>query len=348
MGKKPIKIRTKKKKIVKELDTDELLIKVREQLLEDIYFPFVFLKDDEETDIPKEDESTTKLKDILDGKNLYLKIKRTMLGEKIKSKDGFDFYVYPQKELNDIEKKCSTNIMVIGETGVGKSTWLHCFINYLQGIQIEENNIFYLFNEQNLQEEYGKKYGKKSNVYNLIDKPAIYNIGPTILSNNPIRLIDTAGFDNGDIRGKAFNEQIIKDIQELLTKEIESLNAICLLFKATEKWALNNAKLFLDKLFSLFGKEIIKNLVIVFTFVDDFDDIPALNTLADKNSPFIKILGNINELPHFEFNNIAYFSKYKEDFEKIFGYNSENFRKLLEKVSKYKQTSLESSKEVIQ
>lgn len=29
--------------------------------------------------------------------------------------------------------------MVAGETGVGKSTWIHAFLNYMQGIQIEEN-----------------------------------------------------------------------------------------------------------------------------------------------------------------------------------------------------------------
>ena len=92
----------------------------------------------------------------MDGKNLYLKkekIKRTMLGEKVEIKNGLDFYVYPQIELSDIEKKRSSNLMVIGETGVGKSTWLHCFINYLQGIQIEENNRYYLFDEKNMKKE---------------------------------------------------------------------------------------------------------------------------------------------------------------------------------------------------
>ena len=265
MGKTKIKIKIKKEKIVKELDTDEILIKVGAELLEDIPFPFIFLKNDEESKISKEDETTTKLKDILDGKNLYLekeKIKRIILGEKIESKDGFDFYVYPQKELNDIEKKCFSNIMVIGETGVGKSTWLYCFINYLQGIQFEENNRYYLFNEKKLQEQYEKKYGKKLKGCSVTDKFAIYNIVPTILSNEPKRLIDTGGF--GDIRGKTYDEQIIKDIRELFTEEIENRHTICLLFKATERRLHYRAKLFLDKLFSLFGKDIKNNIVYCF------------------------------------------------------------------------------------
>jgi len=118
MAKVKLKIHINKEKIIKELDSDNTLTKIREELLGDITFPFIFCNDDEE-EIPKENESNIKLKDILDGKNLYLKkekINRKMLGEKIKSENGFDFYVYPQIELTEIEKKRSSNIMVIGET----------------------------------------------------------------------------------------------------------------------------------------------------------------------------------------------------------------------------------------
>ena len=81
-----------------------------------------------------------------------------MLGEKVNTENGLDFYVFPQEELTDAEEQRSINIMVIGETGVGKSTWLHCFLNYLQGIQIEEKNRYYLFDEKKLQEEYNRTH----------------------------------------------------------------------------------------------------------------------------------------------------------------------------------------------
>jgi hypothetical protein len=213
MGKKKIKIHIKKKKkIEKELETDNLLKDIREQLLKDkvIDIPFIFLKEDEEgEEISKEEESKIQLKDILDGKNLYLKLEkitRKMLGHKIETKNGMDWYVYPQKDFDYYNKQRSSNIMVVGETGVGKSTWLHCFINYLQGIQIEENNRYYLFDEKKLQEEYKKEkeneelYGKKTSASSVTDKPSIYNVEPTSRFPNPIRLIDTAGF--GDSRGE--------------------------------------------------------------------------------------------------------------------------------------------------
>ena len=178
--------------------------------------------------------------------------------------------------------------MVIGETGVGKSTWLHCFINYLQGIQIEENNRYYLFDEKKLQEEYEKRTGiKKAKGCSVTDKPAIYNIKSSIAFNNPIRLIDTAGF--GDVRGEEYDTKITQDIQDLFTKEIETLHAICLFFKAFEGRPSYRTKLVLDKLFSLFGKEIKNNIVIIFTFVEDPNYIQSLETLSYQECPFFNI-----------------------------------------------------------
>ena len=134
-----------------ELDKESILSDIRNILENEIKFDFIFLNEDEK-EIKKEDESVKTLDDILDGKNLYLKkviFKRKMLGEKIETKNGLDFYVFPQEELTYTEDQRSINIMIIGETGVGKSTWLHCFLNYLQGIQIEEKNRYYLFDEKN-------------------------------------------------------------------------------------------------------------------------------------------------------------------------------------------------------
>jgi hypothetical protein len=117
--------------------------------------------------------------------------------------------------------------------------------------------------------------------------------------------------------------------------------------KATETRAHDRAKQVLDKLFSLFGDEIKKKYSYNFTFIDDFNDFTALRTLIDEKSPFINILGNINELTYFEFINKAYFSNDKEAFSKIFENYAKNYGKLLKYVFILKQISLESSKQVI-
>lgn len=278
MGKKKIKVHLGDKgKIEMELETEKVLSEIRKDLLDSVTFPFIFV-DDDDKEIPKEKETTTKLKDILDGKNLNLKkemIKRLMLGRKAESKNGLDFYIYPPRYLSNEERETSSNIMIIGETGVGKSTWIHCFINYMQSIQLEENERYYLFDEKSLQEEYEKEHGKKLEGCSVTDVPAIYNIEASNLFKNLIRLIDTAGF--GDTRGPEYNEKITEDIRNLFEgSEIETLNAVCLIFKANQTRSTDRLKMVMNKLFSLFGNEIKNNIIIIFTFADNFKKIEAV------------------------------------------------------------------------
>jgi predicted GTPase len=164
--------------------------------------------------------------------------------------------------------------MVAGETGVGKSTWIHAFLNYMQGIQIEENIRYLLFDQKEKQERYELKHGKKESGSSVTDIPEVYNVEPTVLFNNPIRLIDTAGF--GDTRGKSYDEKITNDIQKLLegksfedsdcnniNSKIEKLNAICLVFKASDTRAHERAAIILYRLFALFGEDVNLHLQIL-------------------------------------------------------------------------------------
>ena len=356
MIKKKIKIRARTKLIKEiELDIDTKLSNIRNILENEISFNFIFLNEDEE-EIKKEEESEIKLADILDRKNLYLKkvIFRQMLGEKVETKKGLDFYVFPLEELTYAEEQRSINIMVIGEAGVGKSTWLHCFLNYLQEIQIEEKNRYYLFNEKKQQEGYNRidPYEKKTVGSSITDKPAIYNIKPTKVSKDPIRLIDTPGFPRfGDIRGDKYDEKITDDIKELFTNKIDYLNAVCLIFKATDNTLTDRTKHILDKLFLLFEKGIKDNIIIIFTFVYYFGDVRKLTgfkILNYESSPVRNILGLIENLPHFEFNNPAYLTNEVELFSFDFDKCQTNFDKLLKYVSNLKPISLKGTVKVLE
>ena len=103
----------------------------------------------------------------------------------------------------------------------------------------------------------------------------------------------------------------------------------------------------MNKLFSLFGKEIRNNIIIIFTFADNFKNIEGVNTLKNKDGIFYKILGNIDQLPFFAFNSIAYFSGEKDLFEKIYENNTKNFGSLLKYIFSLNRISLESTKKVI-
>ena len=131
--------------IILELDTDISLKEIRKNLINIVNFPFIFL-DEDDNEIQNEKEPKIQLKDILDGRNLYLK--KVMLRKKLESLNGLDCYLYPQRNLTDEEKDRSLNIMVLGETGVGKSTWINSFINYLEDIQLEDDGRYFLFDKK--------------------------------------------------------------------------------------------------------------------------------------------------------------------------------------------------------
>ena len=116
--KEEVKIKIMENNVViltKNLNTYSSLTCIRNELNE-ISFPFIFL-DSSENDILKNQESNKILKDILDGKFLYIKKqieKRNMKGEKISKIGDLNFYLYPSEPFTHEEKDNSLNIIIMG------------------------------------------------------------------------------------------------------------------------------------------------------------------------------------------------------------------------------------------
>lgn len=347
--KKLIKIHNKNKKINEiELNINQKLNQTRKKLNKSIDFPFTFL-DDDFKELSAEDEKSSTLGDILVGKKLYIKKqirKRNILGDKIYSDKGLDFYLYPKANLTDIQKFTSSNIMIMGETGVGKSTFIHSLLNYLEDVEIDENIRYLLFNEEQQQIEYQKKYGKKSVGCSITDEPAIYDLEPTKLYNNPLRIIDTTGF--GDTRGIEYDNKIIKDIYNLLENStISNIKLICLLFKASETRATDRLIYIMKKIFSLFSEDVKYNFIFIFTFTDSLTDIPVVKVLENNNLPFYKIFGAVGDLPVFTFNNKVYFDKEMDNIDLIYEHNNKSFEELFKYISKLENKNLKNTQTII-
>ena len=236
--------------------------------------------------------------------------------------------------------------MTLGETGVGKSTWINSFLNHLEEVDIDENFRYILFDEKKLQLEYESKYDKKTLGSSVTDKSEIYDIPSNKLFNNNIRLIDTIGF--GDTRGIEFDNKIAKDIKNLLDNyQIDNLKAICLVFKGSDTRAHDRLKYIYEKLFSLFSYDTKKNFIIIINFIDSIEYIPAIEVLKNESLPFIKIFDNIDTLPKFYFNNNAYNTSDKLNYENIYENNKKNFNNFLKCLSNLNSISLNNTKKVI-
>ena len=134
-----------------------------------------------------------------------------------------------------------------------KTYRFYWFINYIQSINVEENNRYLFFDERKLPEEYEKIQGKKPFDSRITDKLDIYDVKCSIIYNNLIRLIDTKGFE--DTRDESSDEIIIDDIKNLFEgSKIDNLHSICIIFKESETRSHSRTKSNLNKSFSLFGK----------------------------------------------------------------------------------------------
>ena len=228
--------------------------------------------------------------------------------------------------------------MVVGETGVGKSFWLHNLLNYIQKIKLEENNRYYLFDEKNLEEQYEKQYGEKLPNHLIMEKPYLYNIKATNVYQNPIRILDTQGY--GDTRGLTYDIAKFQEIKNLSVKlGINSFNAICLFFKAYTA-RIRFLKFIYEQLATLFGKDIINNIIVIFTFAEDYKEFDALKALKSKEGDFYECFGDMDNIPYFTFNNMAYFSDERAFVKKMFENNNTNFSRFFNTVSSFKRISL--------
>ena len=104
---------------------------------------FVFLMGNDL--IEKENEEDFSLEDIIiENKKVNIKVtknkKSPLIGSiKMEKLDDIEIYSYPNNELTEIEKMESKNILFIGQSGVGKTTFLNALINVL--LDITENDV---------------------------------------------------------------------------------------------------------------------------------------------------------------------------------------------------------------
>ena len=106
----------------------------------------------------------------------------------------------------------------------------------------------------------------------------------------------------------------------------------------------------LDKLFSLFGKDVMKNLAIIFTHASS-SEIKALEVLNSSNSPFRKYLGSVDQYRYFPFDSKIYLTEVKSDnknyLEEQYNKVVKNFGEFFKYIVGLQSISLESTKKVI-
>lgn len=137
------------------------------------------------------------------------------------------------------------NILLLGETGVGKSTFINSIANYVTYKYFdsaEKNPLFVLVPSMfGIQDKYKNEHN--INIGEAIDGNEYLEVGlsatqgvksylfPIRKNNSKVRIIDTPGM--GDTRGIEQDENNWKNIFNYISK-LDYLHAVCFLFKPTE------------------------------------------------------------------------------------------------------------------
>uniref|UniRef100_R4G963 Fibronectin type-III domain-containing protein n=1 Tax=Anolis carolinensis TaxID=28377 RepID=R4G963_ANOCA len=219
-------------------------------------------------------------------------------------------YVLPLKVTSDDSTSClkyllgeensrvpNKVIMVMGATGSGKTTLINGMVNYILGVQWEDEFRFTLIHEETHRNQ-AEIQTSNIKVYVLH-----YQEGFQIPSS--LTIIDTPGFDDIEvIKHNLLSKKEIRDFLSILS-DIDHLDAICLVLQASLSCLTPAQRYMFESLLPSLGKDMKDHIQVLVTFADG-QTPPALEAIKAAHVPRAK---DVSGTPvHFKFNNSALFA----------------------------------------
>ncbi|RXN14900.1 hypothetical protein ROHU_037159 [Labeo rohita] len=179
---------------------------------------------------------------------------------------------------------------MVGGTGTGKTTLINTMINHMLGVKREDKVWFEITDDQS----------DRSQVQSQTSSITVYGF---YLQEGPIDLtiIDTPGY--GDTRGIQLDKELAMSLHNLSKSEegIHEIHAVCLVIKATENRLSDRQIYIFDAVQSLFGRDIVENIVLLLTHSTGARPTDALTAVKEAK---IKCAVNDKNRPvYFQFDN---------------------------------------------
>ncbi|XP_074546976.1 uncharacterized protein LOC141805701 [Halichoeres trimaculatus] len=181
-----------------------------------------------------------------------LKPKKEMIGNVTRMTIGKKSSTRNETETHQTKK----TVLLVGETGTGKSTLINALVNYAMGVKWEDNIWFEIVEEMTgCQSESQTSDVTVYEIFGFEGKTLPYSL----------TIIDTPGY--GDTRGVSHDDIVSQRLLELFHSEggVHELSAVGLVLKASTNRLSDRQSYIFNSVLSLFGRNMADSIVALVT-----------------------------------------------------------------------------------